>query len=404
MRTLRFCSDRRWLSWVLQDVGNSAFATTVMAVMYPLFYREVLGRGGPNELVLAMWGYGTAVGMLLTALMAPPLGAWADLRGLRKRLFIAFSLVGVASSIAMGFLRDGQWMLGLGVFVLGSLGFSFNNVFYDSFLPHLAREEDRAYLSSAGYAMGYLGGGVLLLVNAIMAARMGEAGFRLSFVSVGFWWAVLLVPFALWVGEPPVEPQGGLGPWERPLRTLRELPRTPNVMWFLFAFWLYNDGIGTIMRMGVLYGSTLGIDQRTLLFSLVATQFVGIPLTMIWAKVAEAFGDKATLMVTLGVYLAICLMVPFVRTPGHFWAMALSIGSVQGGAQALSRSLFSRIVPKERSAELFGFYDLSSKFAGVLGPMAFGVISQLTGSFAVGGPLLAGFFLLGMAFLSRVRA
>ena len=158
------------------------------------------------------------------------------------------------------------------------------------------------------------------------------------------------------------------------------------------------------MRMGVLYGSTLGIDQRTLLFSLVATQFVGIPLTMIWAKVAEALGDKTTLMVTLGVYMAICLMVPFVRTPGHFWAMALSIGSVQGGAQALSRSLFSRIVPKERSAELFGFYDLSSKFAGVLGPMAFGVISQLTGSFAVGGPLLAGFFLLGMAFLSRVRA
>jgi UMF1 family MFS transporter len=304
----------------------------------------------------------------------------------------------------MGLLPRGSWILGLAVFVVGSLGFSFNNVFYDSFLPHIASDEERSLLSSAGYALGYLGGGVLLILNVLMAARYGEAGFRMSFVSVALWWAAATIPFWMFIQEPPRALGDSYGPFARPLKTLRELPRDPDVMWFLFAFWLYNDGIGTIMRMGVIYGSSIGIDQRTLLMSLVATQFVGIPLTMLWAKVSDFVGDKRALMGTLAVYLVICLFVPFIRTPYHFWAMALAIGSVQGGAQALSRSLFSRIVPKERSAELFGFYDLSSKFAGVLGPLAFGVISQMTGSFALGGPLLAGFFLFGMGMLLKVRA
>ncbi|MCX7828257.1 MAG: MFS transporter [Thermanaerothrix sp.] len=396
--------DPKWLAWVLQDVGNSGFATTIMAVMFPLFYREVLGTGSSKQLVLAMWGYGTALGMLVTALLAPALGAAADQRGIRKALFTAFTALGVASSFLMGLLPEGGWVLGLGLFIVGSLGFSFNNVFYDSFLPHIAPEEDRSLLSSAGYALGYLGGGVLLTINVFMAARYGEAGFRMAFASVALWWAAATVPFWLFIQEPPATPKDPLGPFARPIRTLRELPQNPNVMWFLFAFWLYNDGIGTIMRMGVIYGSSIGIDQRTLLMSLVATQFVGIPLTMLWAKVSDFIGDKGALMGALAVYLVICLFVPFIRTSSHFWAMALAIGSVQGGAQALSRSLFSRIVPKDRSAELFGFYDLSSKFAGVLGPMAFGLISQMTGSFALGGPLLAGFFLLGIVMLFKVRA
>ncbi|WP_352425698.1 MFS transporter [Aminomonas paucivorans] len=398
-----------WRAWVLQDVGNSAFATTILAVLYPLYYREVLGAGAEASSVLAWWGYVSALSMLLTALLAPGLGALADGAGRRKGALLAATALGVGASAAMGLLGEGHWVWGLALFALGSLGFSFNNVFYDSFLPHLAAPEERAGLSSAGYALGYLGGGTLLVANAALAGFWGEAGFRLSFLSVALWWGLFTLPFLRHVGEPPPSPREpgetwGASAYGRPWRTLLGLRHQPDLLWFLGAFWLYNDGIGTIMRMGVLYGSSLGLGQGTLLGALVATQFVGVPCTILFGRLAGRWGDRRVLMAGLGGYLALCAFIPFVVRPWHFWVLALGVGVVQGGTQALSRSLFASLVPKERSAELYGFYDLSSKFAGVLGPFLFGLLAQLTGSLRMGGPVLGLFFLGGMAMLRRVRA
>ena len=399
--------DRR--AWILQDVGNSAFATTILAVLYPLFYREVLGRGASGPSVLAWWGYVSALSMLLTALLAPALGAAADRAGRRKAALLSATALGVAASAAMALPAPGQWIWGLGLFVLGSLGFSFNNVFYDAFLPHLAGPEERAGLSSAGYALGYLGGGVLLVADVALVALGGEWGFRLSFLSVALWWGGFTWPFLRHVAEPPPSPPEpgetwGVAAYGRPWRTLLGLREQPDLLWFLGAFWLYNDGIGTIMRMGVLYGSSLGLGQGTLLGALVATQFVGVPFTLLFGRLAARWGDRRALTAGLCGYLALCAFIPFVERSWHFWVLALGVGVVQGGTQALSRSLFAALVPKERSAELYGFYDLSSKFAGVLGPFLFGLLAQITGSLRMGGPVLGVFFLTGILMLRRVRA
>jgi UMF1 family MFS transporter len=398
----------RW-SWIAVDVGNSAFATTVLAAVFPLYWRSVLARGtGPGE-AAALYGYLTAASMILAALAAPLLGAAADASGRRKGAFAAATLLGVAATGAMALLSPGSLSWGGALFLLASLGFSLSSVFYDSFLPHLAPGPEGDRLSSSGYAAGYLGGGVLLAADAaILLVFPDERGFAGVFLSVALWWGAFSCPLLRFVPEPPPAPapEGILRasfrrPWDLARGLLR--PENRNLALYLAAFWLYNDGIGTVMRMGALYGAAVGLPDATLVLALVATQFVAAPCAIGFARLAGRIGGKPALLVSLGGYAAIGCFLPFVDRPSDFWIVALAVGAVQGGAQALSRSLYADLVPSRQSAEYFGFYDLSGKFAGVLGPLLFGLVSDLTGSVRPAGPLLSLFFLVSCLLLRRVR-
>jgi UMF1 family MFS transporter len=391
------------------DVGNSAYATTVLAAVFPLYWRNVLAAGLPSGEAAALYGYATAASLILAAMAAPLCGAAADASARRKGAFGAATLLGVLAVAAVPILPAGSPGSGVALFLLGSLGFSLSSVFYDSFLPHLAIGADRDRLSSRGYAAGYLGGGVILAADAaILTVRPDAAGFALVFLSTALWWGAFSLPLLRFVPEPAASPapEGVLtAAFRRPLGLARGLlrPENRNLALYLGAFWLYNDGIGTVMRMGALYGSMVGLSDAALVSALVGTQFVAAPCAILFGRLAGRIGGKEALMVSLVGYAAVGLYLPFVSRPIHFWIVALSVGAVQGGAQALSRSLYAELVPAERSAEYFGFYDLSGKFAGILGPLLFSLVASLTGSMRLAGPLLSLLFLVGILLLLRVR-
>ena len=397
--------EARLWSWALYDAGNSAFATTVMAAILPVYYREVAAANLPVSSALSYWSSASAAALLLSVVTAPFSGAVADARGWKKQGLAATTLLGVAASAGLAWVGRGQWGLALCLLVVGTLGFSLSSVFYDSLLPHLAGPSELDGASSRGYAVGYLGGGILLAINVVMIARLpAETGMRLSFLTVAAWWALFSVPILVLVPEPPPDPtatQGG-NPLGRPFSTLRSLRRYPDAFLFLVAFWLYNDGIGTVIKLGALYASALGIGREHLLGALLATQFVAIPFALAFGRLAGRIGSKAAIFIGLAGYVCLSVWAFFLAKPWQFWVLAIGIGTVQGGTQALSRSLFGSMIPPERSAEFYAFYDLSSKFSGIAGPALFTSILQLTGSPRYGALALSLFFLAGMAILRQV--
>ncbi len=395
-------------AWCFYDWGNSAFSTTVEAAVLPVYFQKVAAAGLPGNTATVYWGYAAALSLLVSALIAPVLGSIGDYTGAKKRLLAVFAGFGILATALLFLVREGDWPLALGCIVAGSIGFAGAAVFYDSLLPHIARPEEIDYVSSRGYAMGYLGGGLLLAVNIAMVQFLpGTLGPRLSFLSVALWWGAFTVPLLRWVPEPPAD-SGGLGAGLNPLvagfrrlgDTFRHLRSYRQLFLFLIAFWLYNDGIGTIIKMATIYGSEIGIGMMDLIGALLVTQFVGIPFSLLFGRLASRIGTKRAIVLGLGWYTLIACAGYFMSEAWHFWVLAFAVGMVQGGTQALSRSLFGVMVPRARSAEFYGFYDVSSKIAGIAGPALFALVGQLTGSsrlsilalivFFVGGALLLG--------------
>jgi len=403
-------------AWCLYDWANSAFATTVMAAVLPTFYRTVAGAGLEGNRATVYWGFTAALAMLIVALSAPILGAVADYCGIKKRLLAASAALGIGFTAMLYFVSTGQWLKASVFFILAHMGFAGANIFYDSLLPHIAREGEIDQVSAKGYALGYLGGGLLLAVNLAMLLRPsmfflpnGEMAARASFVTVAVWWALFSIPLFRRVREPaPVRVVAGpevhplLGGFRRLRATFRELRRYRQLVKFLLAFWLYNDGIGTIIKMAVIYGSEIGIGTTDLIGALLLTQFIGIPCALLFGRLAGRIGAKRSIFLALGVYTGISASGFFMSQAWHFWAMAAMVGLVQGGAQALSRSLFGAMVPKSRSAEFFGFYEVSSKFAGIAGPFLFGLVGHLAGTSRWGILSLIVFFVGGGLLLATV--
>ena len=405
-------SDRKVLSWCCYDVGNSAFATTIMAAVFPVYFKEVAASGLAPNISTAYWAYASAASLLASAFFAPVLGAAADVKGSKKKMLLIFTILGVISSGGMAFIGPGDWMLALLLMVGGSIGFSASMIFYDALLPSLVPPHRIDTVSAQGYALGYLGGGVLLAVNLLFIQLLpGTLGARLSFLSVAVWWGLFTAPIMLFVDEPPVRLEGknlrggalfreGL---DRLKTTFREIKTHKNLFIFLLAFWLYNDGIGTIIRMAAIYGANLGIPMPHLVGALLVTQFVGIPFSLIFAVLAVRVGSNRSILTGLYFYLAITLAAIFVREVWHFWALAIAVGMVQGGTQAISRSFFASMIPKDRTAEFFGFYDISSKFSGILGPAVFGLVTQIAGSSKPAIAVLSYTFILGIVILRKVK-
>ena len=406
-------------SWCLYDVANSAFATTIMAAVLPQYFSSVAAVGldaDPERarvLATSLWGRANTVTMLLTALAAPFLGALADRLGLRKRVLATLAFFGCALSLALVSVGEGDWRRAVGLYVLASFAWSGSLVAYDALLPHVAPRQRMDQISARGFALGYLGGGVLLALQLLVISRPGLIGIsdpsiavRLSFVSVGLWWALFTLPLLRDVHETRGirESSGAVlrGTLSQLRTTLRELRLHRRAFWFLLAFWLYNDGIGTITRMGVVFGAELNIGRSTLIGAILAVQILGFPFSLAFGAMAKRIGARNAILIGIAGYCALCVFALFLTTALHFWILAVGVSMFQGGTQALSRSMFASMIPHERSGEFFGFYNLSSKFAGILGTSMIALAGPLLGSSRYGVLALIVLFASGAYLLARL--
>ena len=371
--------------WAMYDWANSAFAVTIMSGFFPVFFKQYWSVGVDVNLSTARLGVGNAVAGVLVALAAPVLGAVADSSAARKRFLALFVCLGVASSLALYFVGQGQWFLAAAVYSLGVIGFSGSIVFYDALLPSVAGEDELDMVSSLGYSMGYLGGGLLFLVNVLMVlmpSRFGlpDAGraVQIGFLTVGLWWGGFSLFLFLWVPEQP-SPTTGTGlaaSWIEGFvqlkKTFARIRHMKTVFLFLCAYWLYIDGVDTIIRMAVDYGMSLGFASSDLLLALLITQFVGFPAALAFGRLGQRWGPRRGIYLAIVVYAgATCFGITMTRKE-EFYILAIIIGLVQGGIQALSRSFYARLIPADKPAEFFGFYNMLGKFAAIIGPLLMG--------------------------------
>lgn len=400
------------VSWALYDWANSAFATTVIAGFFPLFFKQYWSAGVDTAVSTARLGLANSLAGAIIALAAPVLGAIADRGTSRKRFLLFFALIGMAATSAMALVSAGAWVTAVWLYLLASIGFSGGNVFYDSLLPGVAPKNREHFVSALGFALGYLGGGVLFSLNVWMTLRPSSFGFadssqavRFSFLSVGIWWALFAVPLMMFVGEPgpPGRPARCAGAVREGIaqlgRTFREIRHHKVIFLFLAAYWLYIDGVDTIIRMAVDYGLSLGFQAGDLILALLITQFVGFPCALAFGLLGQKIGAKRAILAAIGVYLFVSVWGAFIRSKAEFYALAVIIGFVQGGVQALSRSFYSRIIPKSRSAEYFGFYNMLGKFAAIIGPVLVGLTGLLARSMGAGGNLASRLSIVSLSVL-----
>jgi UMF1 family MFS transporter len=380
-------NDKRAIwGWAIYDWANSAFATTVMAGFFPLFFKQYWSHGADVNLSTAQLGFGNALAGLLVALMAPLLGAVADRGGAKKKFLIGFAYLGVLASGGLFFVAKGQWVLAILVYVIGVIGFSGANIFYDALLPSLAGEARVDRVSSLGFSLGYLGGGLLFLINVLMTlmpARFGlpdaAAAVRLSFLTVALWWGAFTLITLFWVPEPaPGRAQRSSSALRdglhQLLETLRRARHLKTVSLFLLAYWFYIDGVDTIIRMAVDYGMSLGFAANDLIVALLLVQFVGFPAALVFGRLGERWGVRRAIYLAIGVYIGVTIWGTMMRERHEFYILAFVIGLVQGGIQALSRSYYTRIIPRDKAAEFFGFYNMLGKFATIIGPALMGTV------------------------------
>ncbi|HXG87548.1 MAG TPA: MFS transporter [Vicinamibacterales bacterium] len=404
-------------AWASYDWANSAYFTTIVTAVFPAFYASYASAGLEPAQATARFGAITTASVALIAVSSPILGAIADYTGIKKKLLAIFMMVGATSAAAMVLIQRGDWMLASLLFVIGNIGASGTTVFYDSLLPHVARPDETDRVSSASYALGYLGGGILLLLNLAWILQPQTFGFadtvaatKASFVSVAVWWVVFSIPLLLRVPEPPVvlEPGEGVGTnvvvaaFGRLGRTFKEIRRYKHAFLFFIAMLLYQDGIQTIIRMASVFGAEMGIDQNAQIAAFVMVQFLGIPFSFLFGALGARIGTKRALFVALAVYTMTSIMGFFMQTVTHFFILAGMVATVQGGAQALSRALFSRLIPVKKASEFFGFYAVAERFATVLGPLVFTLSVMITGSSRFAILFIIVFFAAGAVVLSLV--
>jgi UMF1 family MFS transporter len=407
---------RELRAWAMYDWANSAMVTTIITAVFPIYYSSVACAGvfSPEE-ASRYFATATVIGMVLIALLSPVLGTLADLRGDKKKMLGGFLTLGVFSVAGMFFIYQGDWILASILFILANIGANGSFVFYDALLPHVARDDEVDRVSTAGYALGYIGGGTLLALNLAWIMKPAWFGLpagesltpaqatlptRLAFLSVAVWWLVFSIPLFRRVSEPVGigDPRaGGMGvqaAFASLLATARGLRGYKQAFLMLLAFLIYNDGIGTIYRMAGIYGTELKIDRAVIIASIMVVQFVGIPCAFLFGTLAGRIGAKQSIAVGLVAYTGICIFGYFMTSATHFVVLAILVGAVQGGTQALSRSLFASLIPREKSGEFFGFFGVAEKFAGILGPAFFAVVSSryailaIIAFFALGGLLL----------------
>ena len=404
-------------AWAMYDWANSAFAVIILTAVFPVYYRSLATTAGyAAEDATAYWAYTTSLSLLVVALVGPVLGAIVDIIGGKKQFLGVALALGAWGSLSLAFLGNDTFLLGALVFAIANLGFAGGNIFYEALLPDVARVDDIDRVSARGYALGYLGGGLLLIINIFWLLRPDwfwmpdrEFALRASFASVAVWWVVFALPLFCSVPEPvsrrrtPVSLSVITKGLQQLHRTLSRIRHYKELALFLLAFWIYNDGIGTIIKIATAYGDEIGIDHNQMLIALVLTQLIGFPCTLGFGLLARLLSAKQAILLGLAAYMMISIAGFFMTNAWHFYALAVAVGIVQGGTQALSRSLFATMVPKTRTTEFFGFYSTGEKVAGIVGPTIFGLAGQLTGSSRWGIVSVIVLFIAGAALLWRVN-
>lgn len=378
---------RAVLAWSLYDWANSAFATVVIAGFFPIFFKQYWSDGTDPTLSTARLGLANSIAGVIVALIAPVLGAIADKGGTKKRFLLFFAYMGVVMTAGLYTVAQGDWPLAVLLYVAATVGFSGANIFYDALLVGVASPQRIDWVSSLGFSLGYLGGGVLFALDVWMTLSPQTFGFadagqavRFAFITVAVWWALFSLPLAFWVQEtgPSRPPSQALGQGLAQLRqTLAEIRHLKTIALFLAAYWLYIDGVDTIVRMAVDYGMSIGFATDDLIAALLLTQFVGFPAAIGFGYLGNRIGARHAIFLGLAVYLAISIWGAMIQRPSEFYALAMLIGLVQGGVQALSRSFYARIIPPDKAAEYFGFYNMLGKFAVVIGPVLMGATGLL---------------------------
>jgi UMF1 family MFS transporter len=413
-RAAEALSRRELLSWALYDWANSAFATTVIAGFFPLFFKKYWSAGADVSQSTFQLGAANSIASLLVAIAAPVLGAIADRGAAKKRFLLAFAALGVGMTAGLYFAKQGEWLSAALLYAGASVGFAGSIVFYDSLIVSVATPERSDRASALGYALGYLGGGLLFAFNvlmylkpALLGLRNGVEGIRLSFLLVAIWWAVFTIPLLRYVREPLAPGSGGAIDAVREgvaqlARTLRRIAALRPVWMFLLAYWLYIDGVDTVIRMAVDYGLSLGLEPGALIVALLITQFVGFPATLAFGRIGTRLGSKRAILLGIGVYVGITVWGYFMDSEAEFYALAVVVGLVQGGVQALSRSFYSRLIPPDEAGEFFGFYNMLGKFAAIVGPTLMGVVSLSTGSARLSILSISVLLIAGGLLLARV--
>jgi UMF1 family MFS transporter len=386
---LKASSKAVW-GWVMYDWANSVFATTVMAGFFPIFFKEYWSYGVDVNMSTAQLGFGNSVAGLFVALIAPILGAIADRGSTKKKFLIFFAYLGVLMTAGLFLVQKGQWVLAICIYVFGIIGFSGANIFYDSLLPSVAGEDKIDYISSLGYAMGYLGGGLLFLLNVLMTLMPKKFGLpdaaaavRFAFVSAALWWGLFTILIILWVPEEKAATTSGgdkhfiIAGLRQFIGTFNKIRHLKVVFLFLLAYWFYIDGVNTIIRMAVAYGLSIGFQSKDLLVAILMVQFVGFPAALVFGKLGQHWGVRKSIYLAIVIYMGICLGGAMMTQEIEFYLLAVAIGCVQGGIQALSRSYYSRLIPQKQAAEYYGFYNMLGKFAVIIGPTLMGIVGLI---------------------------
>lgn len=406
---------RETLAWAMYDWANSAFATVVMAGFFPIFFREYWNAGEPSEAITLRLGMATSAASLTIIVAAPLLGAIADYACWRKRLLLAFAALGVFMTAGLFWIGQGRWPLAAAVYSLAMIGFAGANAFYDSLLVVVAPRHRYDQVSALGFALGYLGGGLLFALCVVMYSFPQTFGFdggtqvvHASFLMVALWWGVFTVPLAVRVKESSVLRRTTLsgalkGGLQQLKRTLTHIRRLRAILLFLVAYWLYIDGVDTVVVMAVDYGKALGFETGDLILALLLVQFVGFPATLVFGYLGHRLGTKTGIFIAIGVYVVVLCWAATISAAWEFYVLAVAIGLVQGGVQSLSRAYFARLIPAEKAAELFGFYNMLGKFAAIIGPVMVAWVGVLSGSPRVGILSLLVLFVGGAVILSFVN-
>ncbi len=406
-------------AWTLYDWANSSFATTMMAAVFPIYFATLGAAGETGAIMTSRWGFTTAFAALVAAVISPLLGAVADFRGSKKRFLTIFMLLGVISTALLFFPNQpGSWLIASIFFIFANIGFAGSLVYYDALLPHVARADEIDQVSSRGYMMGYIGGGILLAVNLVMIMVLPgifpglSTGLmtRLSFVTVALWWFGFTLPLLLKVKEPVrrIEVgEEGMRPIQASIsrlkKTFSELKKYRDLSLGLLAFWIYANGIGTIITMATIYGKELNFSDITLIGTLLMVQILAAPFALLFGWLAKKMGTKKALYLTLIVYSLIAIAGYFLYQEWQFWVLGAAVATVQGGSQALSRSMIGRMMPKSKSAEFYGFFSVFEKFASILGPFIFGIVSRIMNESRLSIASLILFFLIGLFVLTKVN-
>ncbi len=408
-------------SWILYDVANSAFVLIVVTTVMPVFFKDVASVGIPDAVSTANWGFANSAASLILAVLAPILGTFADYKGMKKLFFSVFLIIGIVFTLLLAFVSPGQWLRCLLIFICARIGFAGSEIFYDAFLADVTEKEGMNRISSGGYAWGYIGSvipflTVIALIYFSMSREQPAAlpviSAKAAFVIAALWWLAFSVPMLknvrqrhyIMPGEHPIR-----GSFARLAGTFKDIRRYRNVFLFLIAYFFYIDGVDTIITMATAYGRDIGLGMGTLLLAILMIQIAAFPFALLYGRLADRFSEKTLLYAGIAVYILITFTAFFLPVlPSHqmkvltFWILSFMIATSMGGIQAISRSFFGKMIPPERSAEFFGFYNIFGKFAAIAGPFLMGVIGRVTGHSRYGVLSLLILFIVGGVILRRV--